>query len=109
MLSANCQAVEIGLPGHRALLLDEEFESGPFITYHKLLKIETSAGKVVQFVTLESNPSSDRQYLCVQTAKQHQSTRQSSETWTNAAFLAAACGLLAPTPKAGSKRNPKSK
>ena len=103
------QVVNLGLPGFQALLLDEECEFGPFITFHKLLKIETSTGKVVQFVTLESNPSSDRQYLCVQMANQHQSSRHAHEAWTTDMFLAAARDLLASAPTARPKKSPKSK
>jgi len=107
--STDCKVVDLGLPGFRALLLEEECEWGPFITYHKILRVETAAGKLVQFVTLESNPSSDRQYLCVQTAKMHQSTRLTRETWTTATFVHAARELLATTPVARPKKSRKSK
>jgi hypothetical protein len=107
--SSDCQVVDLSHAGFRALLLDEECECGPFITYHKILRVETAAGKLVQFVTLESNPGSDRQYLCVQTAKMHQRTRQILKTWTTATFVDAARELLATTPVARPKKSRKSK
>lgn len=107
--SSDCQVVDLNLPGLCALLLDKECECGPFITYHKIIRVETAAGKLVQFVTLESNPSSDRQYLCVQTAKMHQSTRHIRQTWTTATFVDASRELLATLPVARPKKSRKSK
>jgi hypothetical protein len=85
--------IDLGINGYTGQLMVGPTPYDAMITNHFVLRVaDTSDNKTKFFVTLESNPSSKRKRLCIQTEKLHQSQASdpSISRWPPKAFLAAA-------------------
>ena len=84
--------IDLGIAGYTAQLMAGPMPYDTLIKNHQVLRVADADDEALFFVTLESNPSSNRRMLCIQTEKRHHSqvADRSITRWTQKAFLAAA-------------------
>ena len=103
--------IDLGIAGYTAQLMAGPMPYDALIKNHQVLRVADADDEALFFVTLESNPSSSRKMLCIQTEKRHQSqvADRAITRWTQKAFMAAALPMAkaevtAMSPKAPAKR-----
>lgn len=84
--------IDLGIAGYTAQLMAGPMPYDTLIKNHQVLRVADADDEALFFVTLESNPSSSRRMLCIQTEKRHQSqvADRAISRWTQKAFLSAA-------------------